>query len=66
MQILRVNKESIKWMVEQTLLKLFGDPDEGLPIRKETEARLLHQKAAVADGARGKSLKDVVKELGLE
>ena len=43
----------IETAVEQKLLELLGDPDEGLPIRKSLQDRLLRQKQAVSGGERG-------------
>ncbi len=59
-------REIIETTIEQKLLELLGDPDEGLPIRKAVLERLLRQKQAVADGERGESLEEVVQRLGLE
>ncbi|GAB4506034.1 MAG: hypothetical protein Kow00123_01720 [Anaerolineales bacterium] len=53
-------RELIETSVEQKLLELLGDPDEGLPIRKAVRDRLLRQKQAVSAGERGESLDDVV------
>jgi len=43
-------KELIETLIEQKLLELLGDPEEGLPIRKAVRDRLLRQKKAVAAG----------------
>ncbi|MGA9348357.1 MAG: hypothetical protein WBW48_06070 [Anaerolineae bacterium] len=59
-------KELIETSVEQKLLELLGDPDEGLEIRKSVRDRLLRQKKAVAAGERGEPFEDVVRRLGLE
>jgi len=59
-------REVIETVVEQKLLELLGDPDEGLPIRKSVRARLLRQKQAVAEGERGEPFEDVVRRLELE
>lgn len=59
-------KEMIAVTVEEKLLELLGDPDEGLEIRKSVSERLLRQKKAVAAGERGESFKDVARRLGLE
>jgi len=50
--------------VEQELLELFGDPDQGLVLRKTVKDRLLRQRKAVASGQRGESLAVIVKRLG--
>lgn len=59
-------REMIETTVEQKLLELLGDPDEGLPIRKAVRDRLLRQKQVVAGGERGEPLEDVIRRLGLE
>jgi hypothetical protein len=59
-------REMIEVAVEQKLLELLGDPDEGLDIRESVRERLLRQKKAVAAGERGKPFEDVVRRLGLE
>jgi hypothetical protein len=58
--------EMMGTLIEQKLLELLGDPDEGLEIRKSVRDRLLRQRAAVEAGERGESLDDVVRQLGLE
>jgi hypothetical protein len=58
-------KELIAAIIEQKLLELIGDPDEGLLIRKSLQDRLLLQKKAVAEGERGELFEDVVSESGL-
>ena len=59
-------KEMIATIVEQKLLELLGDPDEGLPVRKSVTNRLLRQKQAVVEGERGEPFDDVTRRLGLE
>ncbi len=59
-------KEMLETTVEQKLLELLGDPDEGLEIRKSVRERLLRQKKAVAAGERGEPFEDVVRQLGLK
>ena len=51
--------------VEQKLLEILGDPDEGLEIRETVRKRLLRQREAVIDGRYGKPFQDAVQELGL-
>ena len=58
--------EVIETVVEQKLLELPGDPDEGLPIRKSVRDRLLRQKQAVKMGERGEPFADVVRRLELK
>ena len=43
-------REMIATLIEQRLLELVGDPDEGLPIRKTLRDRLLRQKKAAQRG----------------
>jgi hypothetical protein len=59
-------REIIETIIEQKLLELVGDPDEGLPLRKTIRNRLLRQKEAVARGERGEPFEEVVQRLGLE
>jgi hypothetical protein len=59
-------KEIIAVTIEQKLLEMLGDPDEGLEIRKSVHERLVRQKKAVAAGERGEPFEDVVRRLGLE
>ena len=59
-------KEMIEVTIEQKLLELLGDPDEGLEIRKSVRERLLRQKKAVAAGERGEPFEGVARRLGLE
>ena len=59
-------REMIETIIEEKLLELLGDPDEGLPIRKTIRERLLRQKEAVASGERGEPLEEVIRRLGLE
>ena len=58
-------KEIIESTVEQKLLELLGDPDQGLALRKTLKDRLLRQRKAVASGERGESLTTIVKRLRL-
>jgi len=59
-------KQMLETTVEEKLLELIGDLDEGLELRKSVRARLLRQKKAVAAGERGEPFEDVVRRLGLE
>ena len=58
-------KEIIESTVEQKLLELLGDPDQGLVLKKTVKDRLLRQRKAVASGERGESLNAIAKQLGL-
>jgi len=53
-------REMIEAAVEQKLLEMFGDPDEGLEIRESVRDRLLRQKKAIAMGERGEPSEDLV------
>ena len=59
-------REMIEALLEEKLLEILGDPDEGLEIRKSVRERLLRQKEAVAAGDRGQPFEKVVQGLGLE
>ena len=58
-------KEIIGSVVEQKLREVLGDPDQGLQIRADVQARLLRQRRAVAKGERGEGLEEVAKRLGV-
>ena len=51
--------------VEEKLMELLSDPDEGMVLRESLRKRLLRQKRAVAKGERGELLEDVVRRLKL-
>jgi hypothetical protein len=59
-------KEMIEAAIEEKLLEMIGDPDEGFVIRESVRERLLRQKQAVDKGDRGKPFADVVRHLELE
>jgi hypothetical protein len=52
-------------VVEQKLIELFGDPDEGLKLKETLRKRLIRQKRAVSKGERGVALSTVRKQLAL-
>ena len=56
-------KQLVGLAVEQKLIELLGDPDEGLVLRESVRKRLLRQKRAVAKGERGELLEDMVRRL---
>jgi len=58
-------REMIGETVEEKLIELLGDPDEGLAVRKSVRARLLRQRRKVSGGDRGESLDAVARKLGL-
>jgi len=53
-------REMIESLIEQKMVELLGDPDEGLEIREALRTRLLRQREAAAAGERGEPLEDVV------
>jgi hypothetical protein len=69
-KVAQMTKDELREMIEATiedkLVELLGDPDEGLPLRKQVHDRLLRQKGSIAAGERGQPFKDVVRRLGLE
>jgi hypothetical protein len=58
-------RELVSSAVEEKLIQLLGDPDEGLVLRENVRKRLLRQKRAVSKGERGESLETVVRRLKL-
>jgi len=58
-------KRLVGLAVEEKLIELLGDPDEGLVLRESLRKRLVRQKRAVAKGERGELLEDVVRRLKL-
>jgi hypothetical protein len=59
-------REMIESSVEQKLLELLGDPDEGLELKKAVRDRLAQQQKAVAAGRRGRPLTEIAKRLELD
>ena len=53
-------------LIEQKLLEILGDPDEGLEIRESVRERLIRQREEVAAGERGQSLEEVARKLEVE
>jgi hypothetical protein len=58
-------EEMISKAVEEKLLELLGDPDEGLSMKENLRKRLRRQKRRVAEGERGTDLGTVRKQIGL-
>lgn len=50
--------------VEQKLVELFGDPDDGLVLKDGLRKRLVRQRKAVAKGERGNDFTAVRKRFG--
>jgi len=59
-------QELIGAIVEEKLLQLFSDPDEGMQVQDALRDRLLRQQRTVAAGERGLLLDDVLAQLGLD
>lgn len=57
--------QMLSTVVEQKLVELFGDPDDGLVLKENLRKRLIRQKKAVAKGERGDDFATVRKQLGL-
>lgn len=58
-----IKKLIIEETVERKLIELFGDPDEGLELKKSLRERLLRQRKNVSSGKRGAPLEDAIKKL---
>jgi hypothetical protein len=59
-------KAVVENTVEQKLLEILGDPDEGLQIKESVRDRLQRQRETVASRQYGQSFEGVAKELGLD
>lgn len=59
-------KSLIREAVTQTILEIFGDPDEGLELREEIKDRLRPSLAATQPGAKLIPAQEVAAKLGLE
>ena len=58
-------RQLVSTVVEEKLMQLLGDPDEGLVLRENVRKRLLRQQKAVSKGERGESLNAVTRRLKL-
>ena len=58
-------RQMVGSVVEEKLMQLLGDPDEGLVLRESVRRRLLRQKQEVSSGERGESLDAVARRLKL-
>lgn len=56
----------VETTVEEKLLEILGDPDDGLELREAVRDRLANQMRAVSNGQYGQPLEDVSRKLGLE
>jgi hypothetical protein len=59
-------REMIEAAVEQKLLEIIGDPDEGMEIRESVRDRLLRQRESIIAGDVGKPFEEVAQKLGLD
>ena len=57
--------QMLSTIVEQKLVELFGDPDEGLVLKDNLRKRLIRQRNSVAKGERGEYFATVAKRLGI-
>lgn len=58
-------REMVGDLIEEKLVELFGDPDQGAELQASLRERLLRQKNDVAAGERGKDFSEVARRLGL-
>ncbi len=56
----------IKEVVTQTILEIFGDPDEGLELREEIKERLHRSLAKTEATSETRPAEDVAAKLGIE
>ena len=59
-------RDLIREVVMQTILDLFGDPDEGLELREEIQDRLRRSLATTQSGVKMTLAQEVAAKLGLE
>jgi hypothetical protein len=59
-------RQWIEAIVEQKLLEMLGDPDEGLTLRPEIAERVRRTLVEIARGQTFMPAQEVAKELGLE
>jgi len=57
--------QMLSTVLEQKLVELFGDPDEGLVLKENLRKRLSRQKKAVVKGERGDNFVTIRKRLGV-
>jgi hypothetical protein len=62
-ELMEMLEAVVETTVEEKLLEILGDPDEGLELREAVQDRLIRQRQAVAKGRYGQPLEDVVREL---
>lgn len=54
----------IEALIDRKLREWLGDPDEGLVLREELQARIMRQRTAFAAGERGSSIEDLMQRYG--
>ena len=59
-------KNLIRETVTQTILELFGDPDEGLDLREEFQDQLKLSLAEIQQGGKITPVEQVAQKLGLD
>ena len=57
--------QMVSTVVEQKLVELFGDPDDGMVLKSNLRKRLIRQRKSVAKGERGDDFSAVIKRLRL-
>lgn len=65
-ELVKIIEAIVDATVEQKLIEILGDPDEGSDLRESVRSRLLRQQQAVQAGERGQPLEDLLQQLGLE
>jgi hypothetical protein len=58
-------KDMVEDLIEEKLIQMLGDPDEGFDLQESLRDRLRAQKQAVAAGNRGEPFEDLARRLGL-
>jgi hypothetical protein len=65
-ELVKMIEAIVETTVEQKLIEILGDPDDGLDLRESVRARLLRQQQSVSAGERGRSLQEVLERMGLD
>jgi DNA primase large subunit len=58
-------RDMLESLIEEKLMEMLGDPDEGLEIEKSVRERLISQRKRVAAGERGQPMEDLARDLDL-
>jgi len=59
-------RDLLEDLIEQKLLEILGDPDEGYELREPVRQRLERQMKAVHEGERGQPFTEVAQQFDLE